>query len=455
VVAKSAVLWWVRRDLRLGDNPALAAGAQAGDVLPVFVLDPRLWEAAGANRRAFLVACLEDLDRRIGGHLVVRYGRPDQEIPQVAGEAQATAVYAAADFGPYGRERDRAVEAALAARKIEAQWIGTPYAVEPGSVVKGDGTAFRVFTPFARAWADHGRDRPMPEPADVGWLQDVRSDGLPDAPATDAVLPAAGEAAALRRWEQFKATSLDHYGERRDIPAGDHTSRLSAYLKWGCVHPRTLLADLDLRMPGHRTFRNELCWREFYADVLYRQPASARHSLQANMAKMKVDHGRQADERFEAWAAGMTGYPIVDAGMRQLVGEGWMHNRVRMIVASFLVKDLHVDWTRGARHFLRHLVDGDLASNSHGWQWVAGTGTDAAPYYRVFNPILQGRKFDPDGAYIRAWVPELASMPAADIHEPWAAKQPSFDAAGYPAPIVDHAEERDEALARYQATRQR
>jgi deoxyribodipyrimidine photo-lyase len=452
-VAQPTVLWWIRRDLRLTDNPALSQAAAAGRVLPVFVLDPNLWEPAGANRRAFLVGCLHDLNRRMGGHLVIRHGRPERAITRLAAEVDASAIYASADFGPYGQRRDEAVESALCDRNTAWHWAGSPYAVEPGSVTKGDGSPFRVFTPFSRAWVSHGWDGPVERPTRITWQGDVASDAIPDAPAGSPTLPAAGEEAAIERWQRFQEEALDDYAEARNIPAGDHTSRLSTYLKWGCVHPRTLLADLDAHRKGHRIFQNELCWREFYADVLFHQPDSARQSLQANMSTMKVDSGKQADQRFEAWAAGRTGYPIVDAGMRQLQAEGWMHNRLRMIVASFLVKDLHIDWTRGARHFLHHLVDGDLASNNHGWQWVAGTGTDAAPYYRIFNPVLQGTKFDPDGAYIRTWVPELGSVPTGDIHEPWQAASLPLDAGDYPAPIVDHKVERDESLSRYQAAK--
>ncbi|MGH9059284.1 MAG: cryptochrome/photolyase family protein, partial [Acidimicrobiales bacterium] len=366
-------------------------------------------------------------------------------------EVEAPAVYAAADFGPYGRERDDGVAGALAAFDVDMQWTGSPYAVEPGAVVKDDGTPFQVFTPVSRAWVRHGWAPPVSPPGRIAWEGEVGGIPIPDAPDVEAALPAAGEEAARRRWAAFSSEALDDYQAGRDRPAGDHTSRLSPYLKWGAIHPRTLLADIDLRKPGDRAFRTELCWREFYADVLWHHPESARRALQPRMASMELDTGRRADERFAAWASGRTGYPIVDAGMRQLLAEGWMHNRVRMIVASFLVKDLHLDWARGARHFLRHLVDGDLASNNHGWQWVAGTGTDAAPYYRVFNPVTQGRKFDPEGAYVRAYVAELAGLDAPAIHAPW---ETGATPAGYPAPIVDHPEERQEALRRYQAARE-
>ncbi|MCW2604126.1 MAG: phr, partial [Pseudonocardiales bacterium] len=261
-------------------------------------------------------------------------------------------------------------------------------------------------------------------------------------------LPAAGEAAAHAAWAAFRRDRLAGYAATRDRPDLDATSRLSVYLKWGALHPRTLLAELG---PHDSTFRTELCWREFYATVLHFFPDSAREYYRPELAAMKYDTGKLADERLQAWKDGRTGYPIVDAGMRQLLAEGWIHNRVRMIVASFLVKDLHLEWTAGARHFMEHLMDGDLASNQHGWQWTAGTGTDAAPYFRIFNPITQGRKFDPNGDYVRRYVPELRGIEGADVHEPWRA--PGGRPTGYVDPLVNHAAERTESLARYQAVR--
>jgi deoxyribodipyrimidine photo-lyase len=233
----------------------------------------------------------------------------------------------------------------------------------------------------------------------------------------------------------------------------DRSSRLSPYLRFGCVHPRQVLDALDVLGgdPGAAAFRRQLCWRDFYADVLFHQPTSATEPLQARMAALAVDDGPEARQRFGAWAEGRTGYPLVDAGMRQLAAEGWMPNRVRMVVASFLVKDLHLPWQWGERELRRGLVDADLASNAHGWQWVAGTGTDAAPFHRVFNPTLQARRFDPDGAYIRRWVDELADVPAPDVHEPWTSLL--AQATGYPHPMVDHQEERAEALARLKEIR--
>ncbi|MCZ3387015.1 MAG: FAD-binding domain-containing protein, partial [Actinomycetia bacterium] len=258
--------------------------------------------------------------------------------------------------------------------------------------------------------------------------------------------PPAGEAAALARWRHFHDAALDNYANDRNRPDLDGSSRLSVYLKYGEIHPRTLLAQLG-DSKGHEVYRKELAWREFYADVLHHAPETAREYLRPEFARIEYDTGADAEARLLAWQQGRTGYPIVDAGMRQLLHEGWMHNRVRMIVASFLVKDLHLEWQVGARWFMRHLLDGDIASNSHGWQWTAGCGTDASPYYRIFNPITQGLRFDPDGAYVRRYVPELRHVDGASVHEPWEVLDGY--AAAYPQRIVDHATERAESLARY------
>jgi deoxyribodipyrimidine photo-lyase len=374
-------------------------------------------------------------------------------IPQLVAEAGAGSVHVSADTGPYGRRRDDAVERALG--DVPLVRTGSPYAVTPGRVTKGDGTPFKVFSPFARAWREHGWRAPASRPAHVAWTPGVRSDAPPAAPRVDADLPQAGEAAARQAWERFRDERLPGYDDARNTPGVDGTSRMSAYLKYGCIHPRTLLADLAAEESSEavRRYTDELAWREFYADVLWHRPDSAREYLNPQLQGMGYDSGPDAEELVRAWETGRTGFPIVDAGMRQLLGEAYVHNRVRMIVASFLVKDLHQEWTRGARYFLQHLVDGDLASNNHGWQWVAGTGTDASPYYRVFNPIAQGKKFDPDGAYVKHWVPELRDLDPKHVHEPWTA--PGGVPAGYPEPIVDHAHERQVSLDRYAAIRAR
>ena len=447
----TSVLWF-RRDLRLGDNPALLAArdAAADGVLPLFVLDDALRGPAGAPRLTFLYRCLRSLDDALGGRLVIRRGKPENVLPRVVREIGASSVHVAADFGPYGRGRDERVEAALP-QGVSLVRTGSPYAVAPGRVRKDDDTPFRVYTPFYRAWSRHGWRSPADSSGAGPWLAGVDSTGIPKGPVLPAgmALPDAGEAAGLARWAEFQEAALRTYSEERNRPDHPGTSQLSVHLKYGTVHPRTLLADLKGETgEGAETFRKELAWREFYADVLWQEPRSARECLNPAYRGMELDSD---PARFAAWAEGRTGYPIVDAGMRQLRSEAWVHNRVRMIVASFLIKDLHLDWVEGGREFMRWLRDGDLASNSGGWQWVAGCGTDASPFYRVFNPITQGRKFDPSGDYVRRYVPELRSVEGAAVHEPW--DLPGGGPAGYPERIVDHAAERLEALARYERVR--
>ena len=443
---------WFRRDLRLGDNPALVRAASLGDVVPVFVHDPALAGPSGANRLAFLHATLDELRGDVGDGFVERTGDPVEVLPALARQVGATTVVVAEDFGPYGRRRDVAVEERLAAIDVALERVGSPYAVAPGTLLTKAGAPFKVFTPFSKAWQAHGWDAPVDPPDGLVVVPGIVSDPRPASPPVEATagIPAAGERAAHAVADRFLAQHVTDYKDRRNRPDEDATSRLSPHLKYGTIHPRQLLARLD-DAPGARTFASELCWREFYADVLFTWPETVRRNFAEGMDGLRWDEGPEADARFAAWCAGRTGYPIVDAGMRQLLAEGWMHNRVRMIVASFLVKDLHIDWRRGAAWFMRHLVDGDLASNVHGWQWTAGTGTDAAPFFRVFNPTLQGQRFDPEGDYVRRFVPELRSIAGPAVHEPWLEAGDLFagDAASYPAPIVDHATERDEALARY------
>ena len=441
-----ASVMWFRRDLRLTDNAALASAvAEDPQVVPLFVLDRALWDPAGQARRAHLVASLTDLGERIGG-LQVRRGDPVEEVVSVARAAAASRVHISEDFGPYGRRRDELVEAALARHDIELVRSDTPYAVPPGSVLNGSGDPYQVFTPFSHAWSERGWPAPIDVAQTPNWTRPLKSHGLYDVPpAAGLRLPAAGEAAARGRWADFLQHRLHDYGNARNRPDLDRTSRMSVHLKWGEIHPRTMLADLAARGDDDAArYRTELAWREFYADVLWRRPESARAYLKPEFARMEYD---APDDRFAAWCDGTTGYPIVDAGMRQLRTEGWMHNRVRMIVASFLVKDLHIEWQHGASHFMKHLVDGDLASNQHGWQWTAGCGTDAAPYFRIFNPTTQGQRFDPEGDYVRRHVPELRGWDVATIHEPWKNGSGPPD---YPRPIVDHAHERRESLRRFE-----
>ena len=263
-------------------------------------------------------------------------------------------------------------------------------------------------------------------------------------PPEGVVLQAAGEFAALKRWKAFKTGALAEYDQARNIPGIPGTSRLSPHLRWGEIHPRTILAELE-QSAAHEVFRKEIAWREFYADILHHYPHTSRSYYSAKFQEMRYE---EPGEKFAAWCSGRTGYPIVDAAMRQLHAEGWMHNRTRMIVASFLVKDLHIEWQHGANFFMKYLIDNDVASNSHGWQWTAGCGTDASPYYRVFNPVEQGKRFDPEGNYIKKYVPELSHLSGTDIHEPWTLVDGYLH--GYSTRIVDHAKERLESLARLQ-----
>jgi len=450
----SAVVW-LRRDLRVRDQPTfLAAVEVAEQALALFVLDPALLDPSGPARRTFLYRCLRALDESLGGRLLVVRGDPAEVVARVAARIGASTVHVAADFGPYGTRRDEAVERTLAADGRELVRTGSPYAVAPGRVCKADGNPYTVFTPFRRAWASHGWRMPADTDAStVTWMDPGDGDGgaveIPGDERVEAELPEAGERAALARWTAFLDSAVDGYAVARDRPDQPGTSRMSPYLKYGSIHPRTMLADLaPHRSPSAETFRTELAWREFYADVLHRRPDSARHNYDRAFDALPVASGPDAQETFAAWCEGRTGYPIVDAGMRQLCAQAWLHNRMRMIVASFLTKDLHLPWWWGARHFMRLLVDGDLASNQHGWQWTAGSGTDAAPYFRVFNPITQGERFDPNGDYVRRFVPELAGIAGKQVHQPWAA--PGGLPAGYPERIVDHQQERLEALARYE-----
>lgn len=451
---------WLRRDLRRADLPLLSAAherAAGGEVAICFVLDPAFFDGAGRTRRAWLATTLLALRETYDERLTLLAGEPAEVVPAFARARGAGSVHVSTETEPAGAARDARVQAALAEQDVVWVETGSPYAVTPGRVLTKDGKPFEIFTPFSKAWRAHGWRAPAEEPAGLrlapadpaqaAWARlhaalDV--DGVP-------ALPPAGEEAALERWRTFLDDGLPGYATRRDRPDVDGTSRLSPYLKFGVLHPRTLLADLTVRGGADaERFTTELAWREFYADVLHHHPDSLEADLKPALTGLAYEDDAG---HLTAWQQGRTGYPFVDAGMRQLLGTGWMHNRVRMVVASFLTKDLHVWWPAGARWFLDHLVDGDLASNAHGWQWTAGTGTDASPYFRVFNPVLQGLRFDPDGDYVRRWIPELAHLPGARAHEPWAAVDGY--AHGYPEPIVDHALERREALARYAQVRER
>ena len=456
-------IWWVRRDLRLADNPALGrAVAEGAAVLPLFVLDPVLLRSAGIGRRAWLFAALAalDADLRAGGGpgLSVVEGRPAEALSRMAQQVGATSVHVSADFAPYGRRRDAAVAIALGAAGAELRATGSPYGVAPGTLKVQSGQPYAVFSPFHRAWLAHGVHGPAPEVhADaVTWM------AAPDRVTPEAPDPAyvgvAGEQHAIRDWRAWldrDAGGPADYQRLHNVPGADASTHLSPALRWGHLHPRTVLADLAERpSEGAAALARQLAWRDFYADVLLHRPDAVSRPIKAEFRAMELDDpvpGSAAADRLAAWEHGRTGYPLVDAGMRQMLAEGWMHNRLRLVTGSFLVKDLHLGWEHGAAVYMRHLRDGDVAQNQLNWQWVAGCGNDPAPYYRVFNPVLQSEKFDPDGTYIRRYLPELADVPLEFLHEPWTA--PGGPPPGYPGPIVDHATERTEALARYAALR--
>lgn len=435
---------WFRRDLRLHDNPALLRAIEDGDgaVIGVFVIDPRLWGTSGAPRLAYLAAALRALDESLDGHLLILHGDPAVEIPALAHRHHASSVHTAVEFAFYNRVSDREVQTGLG--DVPLVHTGSGYAVAPGTIRKADDTPYRVFTPFYKAWLRHGWSAPAPDaPAGIDWRKPEPGVAIPSVDIPDGLtIPAAGERAAWDRFAHFRESALAGYAEDRNRADLDGTSRLSMHLQWGEVHPRSLLAEIT---DEDEAWRRQLCWRDFYADVLFHNPQSRTESLDARFDTSSLwDDGPDAEAAFTTWAEGRTGYPFVDAGMRQLRAEGWMHNRVRMVVASFLVKDLHLPWQWGAREFMTWLADGDPANNAHGWQWTAGCGTDASPFYRVFNPVGQGRKFDPEGDYVRRYVPELRHVPGADVHEPWLT--PEGYVHGYPERIVDHATERIAAL---------
>lgn len=460
---------WFRRDLRLADNPALlkAIDASNGNVVATWILDDTFIAASGPTRTAFLVASLESLNASLAGALTLRKGEPASELLALAQETGANAVYCAKDFGPQGRLRDEKVAEFLTSRGIEVHFVGSSYIVDPGTVQTKTGTPCRVFTAFRRGWEQYETPVPLEAPEGVSWIKapslafsEITSASAKFRPSyfgdldtsVPAQLPSAGEAEAFSHLDAF-LRFVDSYDEARNIPSLNQTSRLSPYLKVGAIHPRQVVHATMGLTEGRRIFHSEICWREFYADVLFHQPDSTWKVLQPAMEHLRIDRDAAAVERFQTWARGETGYPMVDAGMRQLRQEGWMHNRVRMIAASFLVKHLHLDWRWGAKWFMWNLIDGDVASNQHGWQWAAGTGTDAAPFHRVFNPTLQAERFDTEGSYVHLYVPELRGVPAPQCLQPGAGDG-LLRPEGYPAPMIDANTERNEALSRFAEARE-
>ncbi len=456
-------LWWIRRDLRLADNPALSTAlARAERVLSVFVLDPVFWHLpdVGEKRLAFLLRGLQELEsalRARGSYLVVREGEPLSVLSVLMRESGAEMIFAEADSSPYARVCDAQVAASLPLSLIEGETVHAP-----GTISKKNGGPYTVYTPFKHAWRGLSlprREELLPAPGRIPTPAGIASAPLPVPPALPgpALFPP-GEIEARRRLETFVAEGIARYAQTRDRMDLSGTSELSPYLCFGMLSARqAVVAAIEAceqpeAREGAPVWLDELIWREFYRHILYHFPDVARESFRETLREIPWDSDARA---FAAWQEGLTGYPAVDAAMRQLRTTGWMHNRARMIVASFLTKDLLIDWRWGERYFMQQLVDGDLASNNGGWQWAAGTGTDAAPYFRIFNPVLQGEKFDPQGAYVRRWVGELARVPDRYLQRPWAMPEEVQREASciigkdYPAPIVDHAWARERTLEAY------
>ena len=457
-------LLWLTRDLRVYDHPALRAALDGGDgVVPVFCLDDRLLRGRHASgpRTQFLLECLVDLDERTGGRLVVRRGPPERELPALAREANATALHFTADSGPFARRRIERV-----VRALDVECVGHPglHAVDDLDAIRTQaGAPYTVFSPFHRRWFEEprreviGRPRAfgsLPRGVTKGTLPTLRELGLEQEVSEPL---RGGETAARERLAAFLRDGVGTYADDHDALGSDRTSRLSPYLHFGCLSPR----EVEERLPrgaGPDAFRRQLCWRDFYHHVLLHFPRNAQSEFQERYRGSLA--WSRAERRFAAWQEGRTGFPLVDAGMRQLRREGWMHNRARLVVGSFLTKDLGIDWRWGERHFMRLLIDGDEANNNGNWQWIASVGVDPQPAFRrIYNPARHMERYDPEGRYVRRYVPELRDVPDRYLAEPWTMPDELQRDCGcvigrdYPEPIVDHRDARQAALARYAAAR--
>ena len=480
------VIAWLRRDLRVADNAALHQACEAAEqVVPLFILDETILvrEDTGAARVAFLLDALRVLDAGLhvqGGRLIVRLGKTPDTLLKAIKEFGADAVFHHREYEPFGKARDETVHKELDNAGVAYETFKDVALFEPGEVLSQTGQPYTVFSPYKRVWFGMAADAPYPVPRHINVPANLQSDALPDIEKlkfhTTQTFAMGGETAGQELLKAFLDTKIAHYSEKRDSLAEDATSKLSRHLHLGTVGMRTVVdAVRQSARPGagrsnpdstaqkeHQSagggatgFLNELAWHDFYLQILHDFPHVENGAFRPQYDAIEWENN---ETLFAAWKEGRTGYPIVDAAMRQMNAEAWMHNRGRMIVASFLTKDLLIDWRWGEKYFMQQLVDGDQAANNGGWQWAAGTGTDAQPFFRIFNPTTQGEKFDPDGAYVRKWVPELARVPSSQIHTPWKlspAEREHLGCETYPEPVVDHAAQRVRALAMYEKASQR
>lgn len=459
----AAAIWWLRRDLRLEDNQALnLALSRVDKVFPLFIIDPKLMNHASPAREQFLINALASLDsglRDRGSRLIIRRGNPSEELSKVFKETEAEFIVAERDITPFAMQRDQSISEHLPCYFTEGLTIHPISAI-----LKPNSSPYQVYTPYMKAWKSlPAPSSIIPAPDKLSQIPQIFSEQLPD--HTNLVDFPASEHEAKKRLAGFLSSAVLEYAESRNRLDLDGTSRLSPYLRFGLISARKAVVEIQKLLQyfpsasikrNCGTWLNELIWREFYLYILNHNPLVLKMAFQENLRHIPW---RDAPGELHAWREGLTGYPVVDAAMRQLRETGWMHNRARMITASFLTKDLLINWQEGEKWFMRFLVDGDPASNNGGWQWTAGTGTDAAPYFRIFNPVLQSRKFDPEGSYIRRWVPELENIPDKFIHAPWEMSSDIQESSqvcigkDYPHPVVDHAFARDRALAAYKSSK--
>lgn len=448
-----SAIWWIRRDLRLTDNATLHAALGAGSVIPTFIIDPA-FSRSSARRKDFLHEGLHALDRDLrarGSYLIVRTGKPADVLHQLLNKTHAEVIFAEEDFTPYAVKRDENI-----ARFLPLQLISGQTVHHPTQVLKADGKPYIVFTPYSKAWKaqlPHSITL-YPAPERINTPAGITGEPLPRFKVSPSF--PAGEKEASVRLDEFLYQRIYAYAEQRNRMDLNGTSSLSPYLHFGMLGLRQAVyaarqarvsAKSEAAKQSADVWLNELIWREFYIQILFHFPHVGQTAFNPSLAHIEW---RNDEAEFEAWKDGQTGVPIVDAAMRQLKEIGWMHNRARMIVASYLVKDLLIDWRWGENYFMDELLDGDRAANNGGWQWTAGTGTDAAPYFRIFNPVLQSAKFDPNGEYIRRWVPELRGLDAQDIHAPW---EKGIKVEGYPErPIVERDKVR--TLGAYQLSKE-